>query len=109
LPATATHIHVNSAGLKGDVVVPFPVAPDAQGMASGCTTVTTAGLAQAIASNPEQYYVNVHTTDFPDGAARAHLSAWNSSMMTDMSMMTTPGADMNSGTDMGTSTPTPAS
>ena len=99
LPAAATHIHVNSAGLSGDVVVPFPVAPNADGMASGCTTVTTEGLAGAIASNPEQYYVNVHTSDFPSGAVRAQLSAWDSSMMGDvdmgMGMMTpemTPGS-----------------
>jgi len=45
LPASATHIHVNSAGLSGDVVVPFPNAPDAEGKASGCTTITVDGLA----------------------------------------------------------------
>jgi len=86
LPAAASHIHVNSMGLKGDVVVPFPTAPDAQGMTSGCTTASVEGLAEAIASNPEQYYVNVHTSDFPDGAIRAQLSAWDSSMMNDMNM-----------------------
>jgi hypothetical protein len=91
LPATATHIHVNSAGLSGDIVVPFPVAPDVNGMASGCTTTTVAGLAQAIVTNPEQYYVNVHTSDFPKGAARAQLSAWDSSMMNNIDMSTTPG------------------
>ena len=105
LPAAATHIHVNSAGLSGDVVVPFPVAPDADGMASGCTTVTTEGLAGAIASNPAQYYVNVHTSDFPGGAVRAQLSAWDSSMMdTGTGMMMTPDTTMG-GTGMDMSTP----
>ncbi|MEO8394826.1 MAG: CHRD domain-containing protein [Chloroflexota bacterium] len=103
LPAAATHIHVNSAGVSGDVVVPFPVAPDADGMASGCTTTTVEGLAQAIASTPEQYYVNVHTSDFPGGAVRAQLSAWDSSIMNDMGMKTTPSADM--GTGMESSSP----
>jgi hypothetical protein len=97
LPASATHIHVNSAGLSGDVVVPFPVAPDANGMAQGCATITTAGLAQAIATHPEQYYVNVHTSDFPNGAVRAQLATWDSSMMNNMSSMMTPGATMESG------------
>jgi hypothetical protein len=97
LPAAATHIHVNSAGLSGDVVVPFPAAPDAEGKASGCTTVTTEGLAGAIASHPEQYYVNVHTSDFPNGAIRAQLSTWDSSMMGDMGMMMTP--EMGTGMD----------
>jgi len=98
LPAMAAHIHVNSVGLSGDIVVPFPTAPDAQGMASGCTNANVEGLAMAIANNPEQYYVNVHTTDFPNGAARAQLSAWDSSMMGDMGMMT-PGATMGTGSD----------
>jgi hypothetical protein len=97
LPAAASHIHVNSAGLSGDVVIPFPTAPDAEGKASGCTTATTEGLTGAIANNPEQYYVNVHTSDFPNGAIRAQLSAWDSSMMGDMGMMMTPDASMGSG------------
>jgi len=69
LPATGAHIHVNSVGLSGDIVVPFPTAPDAQGMASGCTNANVEGLAMAIANNPQQYYVNAHTTDFPNGGA----------------------------------------
>ena len=98
LPATMTHIHVNSAGVSGPIVVPFPVAPDATGKAQGCTTVKTPGLAQEIASKPAQYYVNVHTTDFPNGAARAQLSVWNSSMMNSSasSSMMTPEATMSS-------------
>jgi len=109
LPAKATHIHVNSAGLSGDVVVPFPVAPDAQGMASGCTTITVPGLAQAIANNPAQYYVNVHTSDFPNGAARAQLSAWDASMMSSLGMIVTPemGTNMNMTTTPGTNMTTP--
>jgi len=88
LPAVATHIHVNSIGVSGPVVVPFPVPPDAEGKASGCANANVEGLAQTIASKPEQYYVNVHTTDFPDGAARAQLSDWStSSMNTGMSGM----------------------
>jgi len=99
LPASATHIHVNAAGLSGDVVVPFPVAPDANGKASGCTTVTVAGLAQAIATNPEGYYVNVHTSDFPSGAVRAQLSDWSTSPM-NTGMMGTMEPGMTSTQDM---------
>lgn len=88
LPASATHIHVNAAGVSGDVVVPFPTAPDADGKASGCTNANVEGLAEAIASNPEGYYVNVHTSDFPAGAVRAQLSDWSTSTMNpDMDMM----------------------
>lgn len=77
LPADAMHIHVNSAGLSGVVVVPFPTAPDAEGKASGCVNAEVEGLADTIAFMPEGYYVNVHTSDFPDGAIRAQLSEYN--------------------------------
>jgi hypothetical protein len=76
LPAAAQHIHVNAEGQAGPVVVPFPTAPDEQGMASGCTTADTEGLLETIVSNPEGYYVNVHTSDFPDGAVRGQLMSW---------------------------------
>lgn len=83
-------------------------------MASGCTTITVAGLAQAIATNPSQYYVNVHTSDFPNGAARAQLSAWDASMMSSMGMSMTPemgtgagSTDMNMTTTPGTNMTTP--
>jgi hypothetical protein len=102
LPAAAMHIHVNSAGLSGDVVVPFPTAPDAEGKASGCTNTEVDGLAEAIASNPETYYVNVHTSDFPNGAIRAQLSAYNVEMMPGMGAMGSTEATGMSTTGMDT-------
>ena len=72
LPATAAHIHVGAADAFGDVVVTLS-APDASGSSSGCTTVDRE-LAVAILENPENYYVNVHTTDFGAGAIRGQLS-----------------------------------
>jgi hypothetical protein len=74
LPATAAHIHVGEAGTAppNNVVVTLS-APDASGVSSGCTTVERE-LANAILENPENYYVNVHTTDFPSGAIRGQLS-----------------------------------
>jgi hypothetical protein len=74
LPATAAHIHVGAAGtapLNNVVVTLSP--PDASGFSSGCTTVER-GLALEILKNPENYYVNVHTTDFSGGAIRGQLS-----------------------------------
>lgn len=71
LPATGAHIHKGAAGTNGPIVVPF-TAPNASGVASGCTAVSPA-LAQDIAANPSGYYVNVHTTDFPGGAIRGQL------------------------------------
>jgi hypothetical protein len=71
LPATAAHIHEGAAGIRGDVVVTLS-APDASGVSSGCTTVER-DLALDILMNPENYYVNVHTSDFSDGAIRGQL------------------------------------
>jgi len=71
LPAEAAHIHVGAVGVAGDVVVPLS-APDASGAASGCATVDAA-VAAAIAADPAGHYVNVHTSDFPDGEVRGQL------------------------------------
>jgi hypothetical protein len=88
LPAAKMHIHKAEAGVAGDVVIPFPTAPDANGVATGCTTVEDMTLLQDLAANPAGYYVNVHTSDFPDGAARAQLVtlATGEAMMQSMGM-----------------------
>jgi hypothetical protein len=72
LPAQAAHIHRGAAGEPGDVVVPFDIAPDATGNAVSCVVVDAALLAE-IAQNPTGFYVNVHTSDFPDGAVRGQV------------------------------------
>jgi hypothetical protein len=71
LPAILAHIHNAPAGVAGPVVVNF-IPPDANGESRGCTPVDH-NLIFAIAQNPENYYVNVHTTDFPAGALRGQL------------------------------------
>jgi CHRD domain len=71
LPAIGAHIHEGVAGENGPVVVPL-VPPDANGVSSGCVEVSRE-LALAIIQDPENYYVNVHNTDFPDGALRGQL------------------------------------
>lgn len=72
LPAAAAHIHNAPVGESGGVVVPFTNAPDASGNATGCETVDPAVIANIIA-DPQSFYVNVHTSTFPDGAVRAQL------------------------------------
>jgi len=73
LPALAAHIHSAAAGVNGPIVVPL-TAPDADGDATGCATGVDRALIKAIRQHPRQYYVNVHTTDFPAGAVRGQLS-----------------------------------
>jgi LPXTG-motif cell wall-anchored protein len=74
LPAAASHIHKAAAGASGPVVIPFDPAPGADGKAAACVSGDAAVLADIVA-NPANYYVNVHTSDFPQGAVRAQLAA----------------------------------
>lgn len=68
----AAHIHAAPAGVNGSVVVPLSL-PNTGGQASGCATVSAA-LAAGLSTTPSNYYVNVHTAEFPAGAVRAQLS-----------------------------------
>lgn len=71
-PATAAHIHAGAAGVAGSVVVTLPT-PNAEGIADGCVSGLDTAVLQDIHDNPGDYYVNVHTADFPDGAVRGQL------------------------------------
>lgn len=72
LPATGAHVHRGRAGVAGPIVVPL-TAPDETGTSAGCVSVADQQLLIAIKRHPRQYYVNVHTTDFPAGAVRGQL------------------------------------
>jgi len=72
LPATGAHIHKAPAGAPGPVVVPL-TPPDASGSSRGCVAVDRQ-LIKDIIRNPEEYYVNVHSTEFQPGAVRGQLS-----------------------------------
>lgn len=67
----AAHIHHGAAGTNGPVVVPFSAPAD--GLSDGCVNIS-ADLAAAIATNPSDYYVNVHTGAYPAGAVRGQLN-----------------------------------
>jgi minor extracellular serine protease Vpr len=72
LPAAAAHIHAGPAGVNGDIVVPL-TPPGADGTSSGCVEDVSPALLTAIKADPADYYVNVHTSDFPAGAIRGQL------------------------------------
>jgi hypothetical protein len=72
LPATGAHIHVGTADVAGPVVVGL-TPPDESGASSGCVSADRELIIDII-QNPEEYYVNVHSTEFPAGAVRGQLS-----------------------------------
>jgi hypothetical protein len=66
------HIHVGAAGVMGPIVEPLTLTGLETGLvAKG--TLTNEELAAAILADPSNYYVNVHTTVCPGGAARGQL------------------------------------
>lgn len=69
--ATAAHIHTGVAGQAGGVVV--TLSPPANGSSNNCVSAD-ADLIKKIRQNPENYYVNVHNAEFPNGAVRGQLS-----------------------------------
>ena len=69
--ATAAHIHTGAMGKEGPVAVGLE--PPKAGAATGCKSADPSVI-RTIMQNPENYYVNVHTTDFPKGAVRGQLT-----------------------------------
>jgi CHRD domain len=65
---TAAHIH---RGSTSAIVVPL-TAPTS-GTSSGCVSVDKT-LLQEILNNPRAFYVNIHTTAFPNGQIRGDLT-----------------------------------
>ena len=71
LPALAAHIHNAVKGQNGAIVVTL-TPPDTGGTSTGCVDADPVLVAD-IAALPDQYYVNVHTAAYPNGAVRGNL------------------------------------
>lgn len=73
-PITAAHIHGAAAGAAGSVVLAFtPAASFTNNKLTGTFPITS-DLASQILANPSNFYVNVHTSQFPGGAVRGQLA-----------------------------------
>lgn len=68
--ATGAHIHKAPSGTPGPVVVNIPV--PTSGNTKACASAPRE-LIRDILRRPAQYYVNVHTKQFPGGAIRGQL------------------------------------
>lgn len=69
--ATSIQLHAGGAGETGTVVATLSL-PKSDGTATGCTPADAALIA-AIKANPAGYYVNVSSSEFPEGAIRGQL------------------------------------
>ena len=77
------HIHLAPAGSNGGIVVPFfelaaaPTDPRNDEIENGRITDCVAAdppVLSAIVASPGLYYVNIHSSRFPGGAARGQLA-----------------------------------
>ncbi len=69
-PITGAHVHRGSAGVDGPVVL--AMAQATEGGWRGCSN-DTAWVQKAFDEGLSNYYVNVHTAEFPKGAIRGQL------------------------------------
>jgi hypothetical protein len=67
----AAHIHAGRPGKNGPVSAAL-AAPVWSGSVATCTQLT-GRLAWRLRENPGRYYVNVHSSAYPDGALRGQL------------------------------------
>lgn len=70
LTPTMSHIHAGAVGVAGPVIFPLSTAFNPGDIVSG-TSAITADQVQTLLSG--DYYVNVHSTDFPGGELRGQL------------------------------------
>jgi len=69
----AAHIHYLNGPLATQIAVPLTLPTPFTGSATGCPTVLRA-LVKSILVHPENFYVNVHTPTYPNGAVSGTLA-----------------------------------
>jgi len=69
---SAAHIHQAPPGSPGGIVVPLTSPSGHSGQVSDVATADPA-LLDAICASPGDYYINVHSSEFPGGEIRGQL------------------------------------
>ena len=72
---TGLHIHLAPPTAPGPIVVPFSVPPSNATFTFQCVAVANEALLDNLAANPQQYYLNLHSTLYPGGAIRGQLAS----------------------------------
>ncbi|MFI6084864.1 CHRD domain-containing protein [Streptomyces sp. NPDC051217] len=69
---TLGHLHKGVKGVNGDVKIPFftEKLEDGKKFTYGTVTVEDNDLLEGIKANPQNWYFNIHTAEFPGGAVR---------------------------------------
>jgi hypothetical protein len=67
------HIHLAPKGVPGAIVQPLALRPGAENGVIASGTFTNPALVAAIQANPDNYYVNVHSTVCTPGVIRGQL------------------------------------
>lgn len=70
---TAAHLHKGGAGENGPVV--RNLIPPKDGYSRECVKRYGKSAVRQIANNLSNYYVDIHTTEYPDGAVRGQFSS----------------------------------
>jgi hypothetical protein len=70
---TAAHIHPGTKGSANPFVQATPLTPGAENGVVGEGTFTNPALVEAIRTNPQAFYFNVHSTACPSGVIRGQF------------------------------------
>jgi CHRD domain len=70
---TAVELREGTDGSAGPVLLSLTPVPGSEIHSSGCVSDAPASVVANLRAHPERFYLNVATTEFPDGAARGQF------------------------------------